>query len=95
MALSGMIEIFKDIQLDLMLILSGISGATALFMALSKSLTKERKLYLMLTELFTVILLLSDRAAYLYRGDESEYGYWIVRISNFMLFAMVLFIVCL
>lgn len=93
MALSGMIEIFKDIQLDLMLILSGISGATALFMALSKSLTKERKLYLMLTELFTVILLLSDRAAYLYRGDESEYGYWIVRISNFMLFAMILFIV--
>ena len=35
------LEILKDIQLDLMLVLSGISAAAAFFMALSKSLDKE------------------------------------------------------
>ena len=36
-----MIEVFRSVQLDLMLILSGISGAVAIFLALSKSLDKE------------------------------------------------------
>ena len=58
-----MIEIFRSVQLDLMLVLSGISGAVAFFLALSKSLDKERKLYLILANLFSVLLLISDRAA--------------------------------
>ena len=65
-----MIESLKDIQLDLMLVLCGISAAAAFFMALSKSLDKERKIYLILANLFSVLLLHFDRAAYVYRGDE-------------------------
>lgn len=85
-----MIESLKDIQLDLMLVLCGISAAAAFFMALSKSLDKERKIYLILANLFSVLLLHFDRAAYVYRGDTSELGYRMVRLSNFMVFAMVL-----
>ena len=85
-----MIESLKDIQLDLMLVLCGISAAAAFFMALSKSLDKERKIYLILANLFSVLLLHFDRAAYVYRGDTSELGYRMVRLSNFMVFAMIL-----
>ena len=88
-----MIESLKNIQLDLMLVLCGISAATAFFMALSKSLDKERKFYLILTNIFAVLLLHFDRASYIYRGDTSEMGYWMVRISNFIVFCMVLMIV--
>ncbi len=87
-----MFEFLKSIQLDLMLVLSGISAATAFFMALTKTMDRERKFYLILTNIFSVVLLLSDRAAYLYRGDTSAFGYLMVRVSNFMVFAMVLFI---
>ncbi len=88
-----MIESLKNIQLDLMLVLCGISAATAFFMALSKSLDKERKFYLILTNMFAVLLLHFDRASYIYRGDTSEMGYRMVRISNFIVFCMVLMIV--
>ena len=76
-----------------MLVLSGITVTTAFFMSLVKTLTRERKLYLMLTEIGACLLLVSDRFAYIYRGDVTTAGYWMVRISNFMVYAMVLFIV--
>lgn len=75
-----------------MLILSGISGAVAIFLSLSKSLDKERKQFLILANLFSVILLISDRAAYRYRGDPTQLGGYIVRVSNFLNFAMLLLI---
>ena len=85
-------DILEDIQLDLMLVLSGISAAAAFFMALSKTLDKERKTFLILTNVFAMLLLMSDRTAYMYRGDASHTGYLLVRFSNFMVFAMVLMI---
>ncbi|MBO4636278.1 MAG: HD domain-containing protein [Clostridiales bacterium] len=88
-----MIEFLRAIQLDIMLVLSGITVTTAFFMSLVKTLTRERKLYLMLTEIGACLLLVSDRFAYIYRGDVTTAGYWMVRISNFMVYAMVLFIV--
>lgn len=88
-----MIGFLESIQLDLMLILSGISAATAFFMALSKSLDRERKLFLILTNIFAVLLLFFDRSAYIFRGDTSVSGYWMVRISNFIVYAMILLIV--
>ena len=87
-----MIEIFKDIQLELMLVLSGVSAAVAFFLSLSKSIDNERKTFLILANAGSVMLLISDRAAYMYRGDPSVLGYWMVRVSNFLVFAMVLLI---
>ena len=88
-----MITHLQNIQLDIMLMLCGISAATAFYLALSKSLDTERKVYLILTNVFSVLLLYFDRAAYIFRGDTSFSGYWMVRISNFTVYAMVLMIV--
>ena len=33
-----------------------------------------------------MILMIADRYAYIYRGNESELGYWMVRICNFVTF---------
>ena len=75
-----------------MLVLSGLSAATAIFMAFSKAFDKERKKFLILTNIFAVLLLVFDRYAYIFRGDVSQTGYWMVRISNFIVFVMTLLI---
>lgn len=87
-----MIEVLRQLQLELMLVLSGISAAVAFFLVLTKSLDKERKAFLILANVFSVILLLSDRTAYEYRGSTAPGAFWIVRISNFLIFAMVIMI---
>ncbi|MCR5410090.1 MAG: histidine kinase, partial [Lachnospiraceae bacterium] len=76
-----------------MLVLIGVCGITAFFVMITRTLSKRRKLSLLLVEIFCTILLVSDRLAYLYRGDVSRLGYWMVRISNFTLFLMTLSIV--
>ena len=83
----------QSLQLDVMLILSGISAATAFFMALSKTLDRERKVYLILTNIFAVLLLYFDRAERIFAGDPGTTSYWMVRISNFVQFAMILLII--
>ena len=75
-----MIEILKEVQLDVMLLLSGISAAVAFFLAFSRSLDKERKTFLILTNVCSVLLLNFDRAAYIFRGDTTAFGFWMVRI---------------
>ena len=87
-----MIESIKSIQLDIMLIISGLCLATAVFMTFSKTLDKERKVFLVLSNILAVLLLVFDRYAYIYRGDISETGFWMVRISNFVVFIMTLMI---
>ena len=87
-----MLAFLETIQLDLMLILSGISAAVALFLALSKSIDKERRFYLILTNIFAVLLLQFDRATFIFQGNSSAFGYWMVEISNFMVYAMILLI---
>ena len=87
-----MFQTIQSIQLDLMLILSGISAATAFYMALSKSLDKERKVFLILTNIFAVLLLFFDRTDRIFQGEASTTAFWMVRISNFIQFAMILLI---
>ena len=87
-----MFESIKNIQLDIMLIISGLCVATALFMTFSKTLDRERKIYLVLTNIFATLLLVFDRYAYIFRGDTSLTGYYMVRISNFIVFVMTLLI---
>ena len=40
-----------------------------------------------------MFLLISDRMAYFYRGNPSRIAYWMVRISNFTAFLMILLII--
>ncbi len=86
-----MLEFLKAHQLNIMLCLSSVCGIIAFFVCLTKTLPKERKRALLLVELGAMLLLVSDRFAYLYRGDVSELGFWMVRISNFLVFFLSIF----
>ncbi len=73
-------------QVNIMLAMQGICFAVAFFIIITKNLSKKRKLAIFLLELFSALLLTADRFAYLYRGNESQLGWWMVRISNFFVF---------
>ncbi len=85
-----MTEFLKLHQLNIMLVLSGICGIIAFFVAVTRTLPKKRKFALLFIEISASILLFSDRMAYLYRGNESSVGFWMVRIMNFLVFFMTL-----
>ena len=76
----------KAHQLNIMLFMSGICCILALLTAIPKSLSKRRKGILALMATAAMLLLLFDRAAYIYRGDVSELGTGMVRLSNGLVF---------
>lgn len=77
-------------QLNIMLFLSGISFVLAILTMLTKALSPVRKYSLVFLEIFTVLLLVFDRWAYIYRGSITTTGYRMVRISNFMVYFLPL-----
>lgn len=79
---------FKDHQLDIMLTLCVVCGMLALFSALVKPLSRKRRAILVLLELEAMLLLLSDRYAYIYRGVSGSTAHTMVRASNFMVYAL-------
>ena len=77
-------------QLNVMLVLSGICGMLALFVYFTKSLPPRRRHALFFLEGGSMILLMADRFAYIYRGDTSVLGFYMVRICNFLVFFLSL-----
>lgn len=86
-------DILKYFQADVMLVLSAVCGIIALFVYMTDSMPKQRRLILILLELSAMLLLVADRRAYIYRGDQSTLGWWMVRISNFMVFFLMLVVI--
>ena len=84
-------QFLRDYQLDIMLVLIGIVGMLIFFTLISKALSGRRRLSMIGLETSVMLLLICDRLAYIYRGDVSTLGYWMVRVSNFMVFSMSLF----
>ncbi len=82
----------KDHQLNIMLFMSGICFVLAILTLTTKALPAKRKRILALLETAAMLLLLFDRYAYLFRGDPSSLGFWMVRISNFIVYFMTLYI---
>ncbi len=76
-----------------MLVLSGFCAIMTLFVYLTKTISQKRKIALMTLELSAMFLLISDRRAYLFRGDTSPLGWWMVRISNFLVFFLTLVVI--
>ncbi len=76
-------------QTDIMLALSSVCAMTTFFVFLTGSLEKGRKIALMIMEIGGMILLVFEMFSYIYRGDMSPLGYYMVRIGNFMTFAMM------
>lgn len=77
--------------MDIMLALAGICLAQVLFILLTKPLSRPRKVILVLMEISAALLLINDRYAYIFRGDTSQMGWWMVRITNFSVFFLTLF----
>ena len=80
-------DVLKEYQADVMMILSGICGVLLLFVYLNNAISYKRKLVLMQIEFSAMLLMMSDRRAYIYRGDTSTLGWWKVRISNCLVFS--------
>ncbi len=85
-------KFYTDHQLDIMMVLEGITGFIFIFLLCMKIDNKSRKSSLLQIPFFSMLLLLSDRLAYMYRGDVSTSGYWMVRISNFSVYASILMV---
>jgi len=79
-------DFLRQHQLNFMLFLSGICTILAFLTFLSKALEKKRRIAIMMMEISASLLLISDRFAYLYRGDMSNLGFWMVRICNFLVY---------
>ena len=85
-------ELLKSSQLEIMLFVSGACAILAVLTLLTKALAPKRRRVLALLEAAAALLLIADRFAYLYRGNETALGYWMVRISNFLVFFLTLYL---
>ncbi len=60
----------------------------SLCMYLSNNFDSKKRKWLLLMQVFTALLLFNDALAYIFRGYSGITGYFIVHISNFMVFAL-------
>ncbi len=88
-----MFDLLRTYQLNIMLCMSSICGIIVFFILLTRGMPRFRKIALTLTEAGGMFLLIFDRFAYIFRGDVSTLGWWMVRISNYLVFALSLFTV--
>ena len=86
-------DVLSQYQSDIMMVLSGICSVMGLFVYMTNTISQKRKVALMLIELSAMLLLIADRRAYIYRGDVSALGWWMVRISNFLVFFLTLVVI--
>ena len=75
-----------------MLFLSGFSALLTFTVLVSKYLSRKRKTILALMAFSSTMLLTFERFAYLYQGQPGVFAYYAVRISNWLLFFLLLFI---
>ena len=81
-----MFNFIRNHQLDIMLALCSICCMMAVLLLITRFLPKKRKWILISMELLAVFLLGFDRMAYIYSGNTTSLGYFMVRFSNFIVF---------
>ncbi|WP_408071018.1 HD-GYP domain-containing protein [Butyrivibrio sp. JL13D10] len=84
-----MFDFLRNHQVDMMIGLSSICAIIALFTAISKTMSKSRKIALLMMQISSAIWLTADRIAYIYHGVPGIEGYWAVKISNFLVFTFI------
>lgn len=85
-------EFIIKYQLDIMMFMCGMCGILAFMTLITKSLPNKTKFILATLEISAMLLLFFDRLSYIYKGDVSDLGYYIVRISNGMVYVFSLVI---
>ena len=88
-----MFEFIRTYQLDIMLVLSSVCFCFGLMLFVTRFLEKKRKRILILMEFVATFLLFFDRLAYMHAGELTDFGFAIVRFSNFMVFMLTAWIV--
>ena len=79
----------------MMLFLSGSCGILTIMTLMPRFLSVKRRSILALMEVASMFQLIFDRLSYLYRGGESAFGGFIVRISNGMTYFLILLVLLL
>lgn len=85
-------DIIIKYQLDVMLFMCGMCGILAVMTMITKSLPHKTKFILASMEISSMALLFFDRLAYIYKGDASDVGFYMVRISNGLVYFLLLLI---
>ena len=83
-------QFLRDNQLNFMLIMSGVCGTLAFLTLVVKALSPIRRSILTIMDITAMLLLIFDRFAYIYSGDPSRLGYYMVRISNGLVYFLQL-----
>lgn len=81
---------FDRTSLHVALLLWGciFSLIAALCMIMSRNFNKEKRKWLLMIQFTSALLLLSDAFAWEFRGKPGIAAYWVVVISNFLVFAL-------
>ncbi len=85
-----MYELIRNNQLSIMLSLASMCGMITFFLFLTRTLPLRQKVAMIITEAGATLLLAFDRYAYIYRGVEGQTAWWMVRVSNFMVYLLPL-----
>ena len=81
-----MTDFTRLISIVSLIILSIFCFQTGIFLCSGHKIKKNGRRTLILVEFFTGFLLLFDALAYIYRGNTSNAGWYMVRLSNFFVF---------
>ncbi len=87
-----MFDFLRIHQVDVMLGLASVCLIIAFFTIISTIMTKRRKTIMLLMQIGSAIWLEADRIAYKYHGVPGQEGYIAVRLSNFLVFLMTVFV---
>ena len=86
-----MIDLIREHQLNFMLFLAGVCFAVTLCGIFSRG-DKTKKIAMFTMGISATLLMIFDRLAYVYRGNPSVSGFYMVRICNFITFLCPLLI---
>ena len=88
-----MVSRLQGFQMNLFFMLKGVAIVTTIFTLLSRSLSQKRRRLLFAMGLSSFLYVVFEIYSYRFRGDASRLGFYVVRISNFMIFLMPYIIV--
>ena len=88
-----MVSRLQGFQMNLFFMLKGVAIVTTIFTLLSRSLSQKRRRLLFAMGLSSFLYVVFEIYSYRFRGDASHLGFYVVRISNFMIFLMPYIIV--
>jgi len=81
-----MAEFWTELQLNIMLALSGICCAMVFLLLMTRTLSPKRKAFLVALELSTFFILIFEHQAYMYEGETGLTAHVMVSIGNFVVY---------